>query len=382
MKLLGVESFFVRSPLTFTGTGEWIIKNTNNISCGFISLEEQVKVTEIKPIVIGYPVTKRFSRNYERNTKKAFVAVIPRARVFGEYSNFIITPDNQVLADVSREFGAEGGVKPENFSIFHNRVKMPEMERLKGNIAVVSTCGSNNFHHWNFDVLPRLDLLARAGHLKDIDKFIIHHSGLKFQLEGLSKFDIKAGQIINPKGHAEFFIEAETLFIPSLPEDLGTISPWVIKFLRKTFLGNKSFLKQEKKLFLSRRHAPSRKIINQQDVSREIFSRGFQEFIPEDFSMEEVAEHFCGAMAIVSVHGSGLSNLPFIEQGTKVLDIMAPYHQDPYYWMMCNQRKGKYVALFAEGEHPPDGLDLVKNKIDDDLLIDITKLKEALDQIS
>jgi capsular polysaccharide biosynthesis protein len=379
---LGVETFFVSSPLTFTRTRDWIKKNENNILCSFASLEAPAKVTEMKPIVIGYPVSKRFTRNYERTTNEAFVAMIPGATVFGEFSNFIITPDNQVLADVSREFGVDGGVKPENFSIFHNRVRMPETKKLKGFIAVVSTCGANNFHHWNFDVLPRLDLLSRAGYLKDIDKFIIHNNGSKFQLEGLSKFNIRPDQIINPKGNPDFFIEAEYLLIPSLPEDLGTISPWVIKFLRNTFLGNKTGLRQEKKLFLSRLHAPSRKIINHQDVSREILSRGFVEFTPEDFSMEEAAEYFTKAISIVSVHGSGLSNLPFIEEGAKVLDIMAPYHQDSYYWMMCNQRKGKYVALFSEGKHPPDDLDLVKNKVDDDLLIDMKKLKEALDQIS
>jgi len=382
VKLLGAQNLFLNTPSAFSSTRDWIRKHENDILCSLIPLEEPAQVLETKPIVIGYRVSKRFSRNYERNANEAFVAVIPGARVFGEFSNFIISPDNQVLADVSREFGAEGGTKPENFSLFHNRMRMPPMEKLKGNIAVVSTCGADNFHHWNFDVLPRLHLLSRAGYLKDIHKFIIYHSGLKFQLEGLSKFNIRPEQIINPKGNPEFFIEAECLFIPSLPEELGTISPWVINFLRNTFLRKQSDLKRDKKLFLSRLHAPSRKIINHEDVSREILSRGYTEFIPENFSMGEVAEQFSEAGSIVSVHGSGLSNLPFVEEGTKVLDIMAPYHQDPYYWMMCNQRKTKYVALFAEGEHPSDDLDLVKNKVDDDLLIDISKLKEALDQIS
>ena len=61
--------------------------------------------------------------------------------------------------------------------------------------------------------------------------------------------------------------------------------------------------------------------------------------------------------------------------------FLAPYHQDPYYWMMCNRRDATYVGLFAEGEHPDDDLDLVRNKIDDDLRIDIPKLRRSLDLI-
>jgi capsular polysaccharide biosynthesis protein len=98
--------------------------------------------------------------------------------------------------------------------------------------------------------------------------------------------------------------------------------------------------------------------------------------------MEETAYIFAHAKSIVSVHGSGISNLPFISEGTNILDIMAPWHQDTYYWMICNQRNSKYVAIFSEGEHPADEVDLVKQKRDDDLHIDLNKLKKALDLVS
>jgi hypothetical protein len=382
IKRLGAERLLLNTPLTFLNTRNWIERNAHGILSSYTVLEPAISITENPPIVIGHPVSKRFSRNYERVAYEGYVAKIPGARVLGEFSNFIIAPDNILLSDVSREFGAEGGRSPEDFSIFHNRLRMPPCVKQAGNIAVISTSGSNNFHHWNYDVLPRLDLLSRAGYIKNIDKFIINNSGLKFQLEGLSKFDIKPEQIINPKGRQQFYLEAENLFIPSLPEDLGTISPWVIRFLRDLFLRNGDKSTTEKKLFLSRQNAPSRRIVNNEEVLCEIMASGFVEYTPENFSMEEVATHFSAVDSIISVHGSGLSNLPFISEGTKVLDILAPYHQDPYYWMICNQRKSKYVALFAEGAHPSDDLDLVKNKVDADLIIDLDKLKAALREIT
>jgi capsular polysaccharide biosynthesis protein len=384
IKKLRLQSFFLDTPIGFTNTKEWIVNNSGISEARYIPLIKEQSIVEKPPIIIDRPVSKRFARYYNRKANEAFTAVIPRGKVFGEFSNIIITRDNFLLADVSREFGAQGGKRVEAFSIFHNRMRMPSRRFLPGKVAVISTCGSNNFHHWNFDIMPRLHLLKMAGVLEGIDYFIINNRGLAFQLEGLSYFKIDPNKIINSDGDSSFFLEAELLYVPSLPEELGTISSWVVSFLRGIFRSG-SFGQspvQTKKLFISRRNATTRKIVNADEVMTEIFSRGFMEFIPEDYSMQKTAEYFAESACLISVHGSGLSNLPFISENTKVLDIMAPYHQDPYYWMICNQRNSLYVALFAEGNHPGDEVDLVKMRIDHDLVIDITKLRKALDLIS
>jgi capsular polysaccharide biosynthesis protein len=259
---------------------------------------------------------------------------------------------------------------------------MPPKRLIPGRTAVISTCGANNFHHWNYDIMPRLGLLRKAGLLEKMDHLIIHHRDLPFQREGLERFGIEPGRIINSHGDPSFHLGAEELYVPSLPEDLGTISPWVLEFLREEFLFEAPIPNAPEKIFVSRRNAPSRRIINGQEVMSEIYRRGYVEFIPEDHSMARTAQYFASARSLVSVHGSGLSNLPFITEKAKVLDIMAPYHQDPYYWMICNGRGAEYVALFSEGEHPSDDFDLVRNKVDDDLLIDMGKLKNALDVIT
>jgi capsular polysaccharide biosynthesis protein len=381
---MGLQKLFLNTPDHFIKTRDWTAVNKDNSGVRFISLSDEVKIEEKPPIVIGHPISQRFKRHYHRTIPGPFVAIIPGGQVFGEYTNMIITPDNFILADVSREFGAEGGKKASEFSIFHNRMKMPAKKRnILGNTAVISTCGSNNFHHWNYDVLPRLHLLKKAAIFDSIDHFIINYKGLGFQLEGLSRLGIDKKKIVNSDGDPFFFAEAEYLYIPSLPEDLGTISPWVLNFLRETFLnGNAERSSRYEKMFISRKNVQSRDIINGQEVKQELFDRGYTEFIPENYSMQDAAGYFAKARSIVSVHGSGLSNLSFIGENTGVLDIMAPYHQDPYYWMIANQRNARYVALFAEGPHPNDDVDLVKKKVDSDLLIDIAKLKEALELLS
>ena len=371
------------TPVGFLPVREWIKANAGMPGTEFISLIPSIALVDEPPLVIDHPVSGRFTRHYNRNTNEAFVAAIPGGRIFGEYTNILLTPDNYLLSDVSREFGAEGGRRPADFSVFHQRMRMPPKKKIAGKAAVISTCGSNNFHHWNFDILPRLWLLKKAGLLEQMDHLVIHYRELPFQLAGLDLLGIDRRRIINSRDEGSFYLEPDILYIPSLPEDLGTISPWVADFLRDTFLpGEPPPAGMPDKLFISRRNAPSRRIVNEQEVMKEILARGYVEFIPEDHTMQETAGYFAAAGSLVSVHGSGFSNLPFVSPGARVLDIMAPYHQDPYYWMICNCRKARYVALFSEGAHPPDDFDLVKHKVDDDLVINMEKLKKALDLVS
>lgn len=383
IRALGLGDLFLDTPRAHTPVKEWIAAHRNIPGVELFPLMPSSAIIESPPEVIGLPVSGRFIRHYHRKSNEGYVAVIPGGRVYGEYSNMIISPDNWILGDVSREFGAEGGRKPADFSLFHNRLRMPAPEKVAGKIAVISTCGANNFHHWNYDVLPRLHLLRLAGLLESIDYLIINYRELPFQAAGLDQLGIDRRKIINSRDNASFHLEAEFLYVPSLPEDLGTITPWVIDFLRDTFLRQQAATHPGfEKLYISRRNAPSRRIINDEEVMTEIRRRGYKEFVPEEHSIEETAALFAAARSLVSIHGSGFSNLCFAAENAKVLDIMAPYHQDPYYWMICNQRKARYVALFSEGPHPPDDFDLVKHKVDEDLLIDLSKLKKALDLVS
>ncbi|MFT3679149.1 MAG: glycosyltransferase family 61 protein [Ferruginibacter sp.] len=382
VKLLGLRKLFFKTPSHFLTVKEWMRDTGMQRGATLIQLHDGIKITEPAPVIIGHPITSRFTKHYSRFSPELFVASIPGGRVLGTDCNIIIAPDFRVLSDVSREFGAAGGKKPKDFSVFNSAKKMPALKKMTGNIAVISTCGAANFHHWNYDILPRFFLLKEAGLLESIDHFLLNYRQLPFQQEGLRKLGIDEDKIINTVNRKDFYIEAERLFVPSLIEDLGTINPWVVNFLRNNFLTEKPPLdKSFRKLYISRKTVTSRKIINEAEVMKEFKYRGYKEFIPEEFSMQEVATFFSNADSIASVHGSGLSNLVFIKEGTKVLDILAPYHQDPYYWMIANCRHSKYVGLFAEGDHPPDDADLVKLKIDADLLVDITKLNQALDEI-
>ncbi|HEX8334535.1 MAG TPA: glycosyltransferase family 61 protein, partial [Segetibacter sp.] len=239
---------------------EEYIKNSNEINLYPVYRSEHIK--ELPPIIENHHITKRFSKFFSRTSPQAYVTEIRGGYVYGDASNFIISPDNYIISDLSREFGAYGGVCPENFSLLTKKLMMPTPEYINGNVAVISTSGYNNFHHWNYDCIPRVELLKKSNLFDKIDWFVMYHSNQSFQLEAINLLGIPFDKIINHNGRNSCHIHAERLFVPSLPSPLGTVSPWVITFLNRLYQPKGKVKDTGKRLYLSRKKATSRRITN------------------------------------------------------------------------------------------------------------------------
>jgi hypothetical protein len=337
---------------------------------------DKLERTEKEPVIWNYKITKRFSQYFNRLSPEGFVANIKGGRVAGESSNWIIFSDGTLSVELSREFGAYGGMELTHSRLINEKIKFSKINKFKGKIAVITTCGFNNFHHWNYDCLPRLFLLKQVIDFDEIDFFVIHHNHYSFQIESLKLFGINMERIIQISSNQ--VIEADSLYVPSLPSDLGTVSPWVIEFLRDFYGSSINLDTNFKRIYISRKNVSTRKVVNNEIFQGLLSKFGFIEIFPEDFTVSEIANLIQQAEIIISVHGSGLSNICFMSPGTKVIDILAPFHQDGYYWQISNICDGMYFGFFAEGEHPHDSLDLVKQKIDDDIFINIRSLEELL----
>ena len=125
----------------------------------------------------------------------------------------------------------------------------------------------------------------------------------------------------------------------------------------------------------------SRRLKNQGEVESLLYRYGFEEVFAEDQTVFETAKMFSEAEAIISVHGSGLSNLSFASPGVKVVDLLPPAHLDPYYWIITEQIGGTYSYIFGDGDRPPEHLDLVQDKVDPNIHIDVNRLTKMFDSI-
>ena len=247
IKAIDKHKFFHNTPNELSSIQEQLIKGKQVeqliVYTGHLRLEKQ-------PEIWNYRISERFLRLYKRNCPQAFVLKIYNGKVSGYSSNWIIFPDESLSVELSREFGAYGGLKLENGRLIREKLRFEKKIILAGNVAVITTCGFDNFHHWNYDCLPRLHLLKQAINIEEIDYFVIHHSRQSFQLQSLNLFGISNKKIIQ-LGENQV-LQAENLYVPSLPSALGTVSPWVVNFLREFYLTGKAFKKfTAKKIYLS-----------------------------------------------------------------------------------------------------------------------------------
>ena len=80
----------------------------------------------------------------------------------------VIAEDDTLLFDLSPYYGVR---RPTQHPVFL-RGRLPEVSEVPGSVGVLTTRGSENYYHFLTDVLPRLELLRRAG--AEPDAFLVN----------------------------------------------------------------------------------------------------------------------------------------------------------------------------------------------------------------
>ncbi len=204
-------------------------------------------------------------------------------------------------------------------------------KKIKGKVAVLGQSGAPNYYHWMVEALPRLALLQKSGIEYD---YVWIRTDYPFMKETLDILGIDRSKII---GKQHNYIQADELIVPSIPSAFGYSSEFVINFLREIFIPqaqeNIKFHNFSKKVFISRKKAVSRKIVNEDDVFALFKEHGFVAYVLEDLSVLEQVALFYNAEIIVGEHGAGLTNIIFAQPGTKILEIFQARDRAMYWYL-------------------------------------------------
>ena len=296
----------------------------------------------------------------------------------------VITPDNSVLSDVSRDYPGQlppcsGNGAPHE--IFEQKT-LPPVEAIKGKVAVLTGLSGNVYFHWIIDILPRIALLYQAGiDPKTLHGIWINQASQPFQQETLNILGISPEKIIASDDHPH--IQAEELIVPSFSGHLGWLPPWGLKFLRETFLPpllNRSNA-YPKRIYIRRTGARHRRVLNEEAVIDYLQTRGFVPVSLEELSFSEQLNWFASAEAIVAPHGSGLTNLVFCSARTKVIELFSPNYIRHYFWVISQQLQLEHYYLVGEAIACDPIRDLMyQNSLSEDIWVNLAALKLALDQ--
>ncbi|MDI1283948.1 MAG: glycosyltransferase family 61 protein [Reyranella sp.] len=266
------------------------------------------------------------------------VAVLPRGRVLFDYG-VVSTPQRRLVADVSPQMGLPA---PAHDALAVPR--LPPMTRFLGRLAVLSSTGHQRYYHWMFDVLPRLELLQEAG--LGIDAYLIN-TELGYQQDAVRHLSI--APVISPSSLTH--IEADELVVPTLTGDIGYPTRDACDFLRKSFLPA-TLPSQRRRLYISRRDAKMRRVVNEADVIAALSPLGFETVELEGMAVAEQVMLFAAAEMVVGPHGAGFVNTVFCPSGSGILEFWDDDDFSPSYELLASLRDMHYRRLRCRSVSP------------------------------
>lgn len=301
---------------------------------------------------------------------EAFVLTIDGGRVYGK-NGVVITDEDQVLADTAIEWISS----VDKHSIFRKN-KFRPITYVDKTVAVIASTSAHCYFHWMFDVLPRLELLQRSQ--IPYDKIYLNPLQHPFQKESFARLGIDPEKVIWATRSAH--IKAKKLIVPSLAAGrVGSDLPawavprWACDFA-KSIVGAQVPPVTNKRIYISRKQAATRTIVNESECLAALKRRGFEEVVLEKLSLQEQAELFASAECIVAPHGAGLTNLIFCRPGIRVIEIFSPHYVNTCYWMLSHQLELKHQCLFGTQE----GLSK-ESQLKNDVYIPVGTILNAID---
>ena len=268
------------------------------------------------------------------------VASIRRGRVLAPYGA-VMAEDDTLLFDLSPYYGA---VTPSQHPVFL-RCRPPAVTDVPGSVGVLTTRGSENYYHFLTDVLPRLELLGRAG--VEPDAYLVNRS-TRFQRDLLDQLGLTADRCLGGEKYPH--VRADELVVPSVPDDQLRTPPWIVPWLRARFLPA-DVRPPHRRLYVSRGTVPhTRRVENEAELVAALTPLGFEVVDPGALSPADQVRAFAEAEYVVGPHGAGLTNLVFAPPGAAAVELFARDYVNECFWALASTVEGlRYRYLVGDG---------------------------------
>ena len=312
---------------------------------------------------------------YDSSNLEMFLCKINNAKVYSSWG-FYFTNDNKIIKEVlpferilrlSSEIGGR-------FAFYNFRFK----KKTDLNVFSLQSIWNVCFGHWIHETLPKLFILKDSGLLNKIDAFILGDGcKSKFHKDSLKIFGLENKKIIYVSDETE--IICKNLYLSSFPSETTHYpSKWIYDKYREL---SKELIKKydknqfPKKIYLSRNKVKTRRILNEDELIEILKSFGYYCLCPEDYSLEEQFCIFYNADKIISVLGSGLTNLVCSKETVSVLGIAPKNRWEDTYKFMLENFGAKYFE-YIECDEKNFVYHNRNNKNNDfDFYLDIDKFK-------
>ncbi len=221
-----------------------------------------------------------------------------------------------------------------------------------------------NYYHFIVDVLLRVPYYKKLESVLGVDFVYVATGKLsKFHKEYLSLLDIKAIE-------RKRFIANKLVVVTSQRSGFA-YSPYALNDLKKNLVNEnyKGDYSKYKKIYISRRDASNRRVINENEIVLLLENKGFFVCELSRYSVRDQINIFASAKIIVAPHGAGLTNIIYYTDYTLVELLPKNEFRWGHFAALCGGMGGNYKSIY--------GYEYNDN---DDFKISIDELKLALEE--
>lgn len=317
-----------------------ILKKNSNIS--YLKLGDSHHFS-YKP----FPLSKYPLYQPEQGTfAETFILKIPNGKVFSRIG-FVQTGSHIIKDLLSQNYPLE------IFATWKLQCSIGHIspQKIPGRVLVLTRNDHDCYGHWLAEFLPRL-LMVHEQHIA-YDWIYVPYTH-RYIKESLALLGVHPSKIIEPMNKT-FYVQADELIVPSLTarqipsndtDHFTGYYPatfycpnWAITMLQNTFLPMIESVDTahfSKRIFISRKDAGQRKMINEDEVFALFEQKGFKRYNMSELTFLQQIALFHNAEYVVGAHGSGLTNLIFCKPGTIVFEIFQNQF-DNGFWQLSDQ---------------------------------------------
>jgi capsular polysaccharide biosynthesis protein len=229
-----------------------------------------------------------------------------------------------------------------------------------------------NFYHWHCDVLPRL--LWALPQLSRDTKIILPPQLSAWQKRSLNLLGLAPERCVQFVDRRPWKLEQFTYASPLVMT--GDHEPQTLRAMRDAIqnnIGGSQARPGKRKLYLTRKNAHARNVVNEEELLPLLAARGFDVVDCGALDYDTQVKLFSEAGTIVGPHGAAFTNLLWAAPGTRVLEIFESQSVRRCYWSLCRALGHQHHCAVAESVSNPGG--------EPHLRIPAKEFAAALDQI-
>lgn len=308
--------------------------------------------------------------------------------------NVSVWPNNSVVAIDRNTFIRDSAYSTHRLKKFIEKDQVKSKPVIHEDMPCVAIDGGewNNYYHWHIDILPRLFGLYHP-EIRRLETVKLYLSN-KISDEYLRIVEkLVPANVEVELYHEPLRISAKTyIHLPYLTSEWdGHLPEDYLDFYRRSIFSmfdikpDKS--KQEKNIYISRKYAHVRRIINEDALLSVIRDYGFEIYRLEYLTFRQQVELFAQAGTVLAQHGAGLTNILY-SHNIKIIEIFSSnYPGVNHYRLLASSLNHQYANMFADHDYRPDILQVPwKTKfkdevIDKDIEIDVGRVEEKIRQV-